>query len=220
MIHRFHVLVIVPLMFLVASADAQPPRQRGPFGRRGPVSGLTYLTSLPEVQKEIGVSSEQAKLIDALLDDLREQRSVFRRGFGRSSEDEEPGQDNRSRFQELYENGEKLLATIFETEQAARLNQLRIQYEGVRALDRSEVAQALALSQTQRQAIQEIRQSGAQSYGDQAARERVQTDMIAVFSGDQKEKWEELTGAAFKFPERRRRSRWRGDRPQRPQRPE
>ena len=230
--------VIVLLLLLVISVQAQPPgrqRGRGPFGR-GPTSPLAFLVSMAEVQKELKVDAVQGKLLDALLDDLREQRGAlrrgaFRRGFnGPRGDRDEQFQEDRRHMQELNEQGEKLLATIFEPEQQARFNQLRIQFEGVRALDRDEITKVLGLTDAQLQVIREIRESDELPDGSRDGEvrrpgQRREADIVAVFTKEQKEKWDHMQGETFAFPPR---SRWfgrrgfrgpgrgGGERPQRP----
>ena len=210
--------VIVVLLLLATIAQAQPPgrpRGRGRFGRGGPSSPLAFLVSMAEVQKELKIDTVQEKLLDALLDDLREQRGAFRGGFnGPPGDREAQFQEYRRHTQKLNRQGEDLLATIFEPEQRARFNQIRIQYEGVRALDRDEVTQVLGLTDTQLQVIREIRErdelpDGSRDREVRRPGQQREADMLAVFTEEQKKKWEDMQGKAFAFP---RRSRWYGRR--------
>ena len=211
--------VIVVLLLLATSVQAQPPgrqRGRGRFGRGGPNSLLAFLVSMAEVQKELKIDAVQEKLLDALLDDLREQqRGAFQGGLnGPRGDREAQFQEFLRHMQKLNRQGEDLLTTIFEPEQRARFNQIRIQYEGVRALDRDEVAQVLGLTDTQLKVIREIRERDEPPDGsrDREVRrpgQQSEADMLAVFTEEQKKKWEDMQGKAFVFP---RRSRWYGRR--------
>ena len=209
MCKSFRMLVVL-LLRLVTSVQAQPPgrqRGRGPFGG-GAAGLLALLASMTEVQKELNVNDIQEKLLDALVSDLREQqRSAFRRGFnGPRGDRDEQLREVRRHMQELNAQGEKLMATIFESEQQVRFNQLRVQYEGVRALDRDEISKALGLTDTQLQVIREIRESddGSRDGGVRRSGQEREADIVAVFTKEQKEKWDHMQGETFAFPPRPR----------------
>jgi ABC-type sugar transport system ATPase subunit len=124
---------------------------------------------------------------------------------------------------------EKKVAEILNKDQMARLKQLELQQEGVRALNRSEVQTALKLSADQKskldkineesraamqQAFQGLRGNNGQQPSDEerrAAREKFQAlqtateaKVLAVLTDAQKKQFEGMQGTKFTFPEGRR----------------
>jgi enterochelin esterase-like enzyme/Spy/CpxP family protein refolding chaperone len=220
------------LFLLVTSAvAAQEPPRRGPggfgrgfgFGREAEASPGTLL-AMPQVRKELATTDEQNQQIDEAVSGLQEQtRSLF--GNFRELQNV-PAEDRAKR---LADAGEKVrearnkfvekIATILDQKQLARLNQLRLQHEGVVALSRTEVADQLSLSAEQRErlrAIQEEARRAGMAGGDfqamsdderrkffsqmQERRRKADADMLLVLTADQQNKLTELKGAEFKFP--------------------
>jgi hypothetical protein len=174
------------------------------------MSPLVLLVSVPDVQNELHVDARQQQLLEALVADLGDQqRGLFRGGF---DEPREPDDDNsrfertRSRWQELSRQSERLILAVFEPKQAERLNQLRLQFESVRALDRAEFLEAIGLTDDQKEQIRQIRDR--ESADREAARDQtrsgrdvVEADLMAVLTDEQKAKWEQMKGEPFTFPE-------------------
>ena len=104
---------LITLLLVTSNVDAQQPgrgRGRGPFGGRGMPEGITFLVAVPEIQKELGLSSDQQELLDALQADLRDQRrGLFRGGFGSPR-----GGDERERYEESLRMREKMRERIQE----------------------------------------------------------------------------------------------------------
>lgn len=199
-------------------------RGRGGFGGRGGGS----LLSIPEVQKELKI--EQAQL--ELLNSLNQQRGSFDREAFRNMTPEQRSEA----FAKMRAEREKKVAEILDAKQVARLKQLELQREGVRALDRDDVANQLKLSADQKQKIdaalaaeREAMRSAFQGFRGQdgqrpsaeqiqAARQKMtemrtatETKINAVLTDAQKSQWKTMQGAPFTFPERQR-----GPRRQRP----
>jgi hypothetical protein len=170
---------------------------------------------MAEVQKELGVSREQQELLEALLSDLRNQRRNLFSGMGSPPE---PGNEQarmeevRKNFRKFGEQADDLVAMILEPKQAERIRELRLQREGVRALDRPDLAKTLELTEPQMKRIREIRTAEAgpaappgQPRPNPQTREtqkRIETEVLSVFTEKQKEAWEKLKGKPFSFPER------------------
>ncbi len=232
MLQRAMVLSILGVLLAAASGLAQPPgRWRGPgsFGRRGMTpDSLTFLTGIPEVQKELELSTEQQELLQALQADFRDQWF----GLGRGGDSDEAREQLREK---IRKSGDELVTTVLEEKQMQRLRQIRLQREGVRALVRTEIVQAIEISDAQLAQIREITDSDsrgeANRQGNNPSGREPRTDpenpedqVLALLTDRQKAKWEELKGPEFAFPERRSRSGRRGfgggERRSRPQRPE
>jgi hypothetical protein len=202
-------VAVAILLLATAHAEAQGPgrgRGRGGFGR-GLGNDLIYLVAMREVREEISIDEEQEQLLDALAADLREQqRAAFRGGFdgppGRPDEDS-PGQDGRSRLRRLADTGEKLIMSVLEPDQATRLRQLRVQYEGLRAFDREPFLAALKLTEIQQEQIREIRSS------DRPAAE-LEAEVRMSLTESQIAQWDQMKGDSFTFPQRRGRFGRRG----------
>ena len=201
-------LALAILVLVATHVDAQGPgrgRGRGGFGR-GMGNDLLYLVGLSEVRNELKIDEEQEELLDALSADLREQQRAAFRGFDGppdGSGDDSPLQDGSGRFRRLGETGEKLIMAVLEPDQATRLSQLRIQFEGLRAFDREPFVAALKLTELQRDQIRGIRAE------DRSASE-LESEVRMSLTEAQIAKWDELKGEAFTFPQRRGRFGRRG----------
>lgn len=211
------------------SAQQAPPRGPGGFNRgfgfrRDAAASPETLLAMPEVRKELVSSDEQNKQIDNAITELQGQ---MRSLFGNFRELQSAAEEDREK--QLAEAGEKLqearrnfvekIATILDQKQLARFSQLRLQREGIVALNRSEVAEQLGLSAQQKEKLQTIqedaRKAGAgagnfQEMSDderrkffsemQDRRRKTEAEMLAVLMADQQNKLTELKGAEFKFP--------------------
>jgi hypothetical protein len=211
--------VLVTLALVSAAAEVHGQgRQRGrqPFGWRGMRDGLVFLATVPEIQKELGLSAEQRELVDALQADLRDQqRGTFRTrpDAPRRSRGEGPQLGAlRQEIEELQRHGEEVLTAILEPDQSQRLRQLRWQHEDLRAFDRDEFIQAMDLSQSQLSTIRQLRQADAQRAASEdsetlvgtqlrARQETLRTEILAQLSNEQKQTWEKMKGPAFEFPD-------------------
>src|SRR5262249_1304762 len=113
------------------------------------------------VQKELSVTEEQKGLIEDMLADLRPA------GGGPNFQDLQNLSDDerRKQFEEFRKQGEErakkaeeMAKMILEPQQFERLNQLRLQREGVGAFGRPEIAKALGLSDDQQAKIRKIQE--------------------------------------------------------------
>ena len=228
MSRMFTMAVLSTFLFLVAAVDGQQSRRgrgRIPFGGRGISGDVAFLASFREVQDELGATSQQRELLESLQSDLTDQR----RGMGRGRGGGPPGtrqgntgpEQMRQRFQTLSRQGEKLVMAVLEPSQVERLRQLRLQWEGTRALERDAVVKSLGLSESQIEKIRGIRadRSSSPSGGEtrsptsqqrQAWRARSDTRVMAVLSDEQKQNWEKMKGKQFDLPDRLTRSDQRG----------
>ncbi len=167
-------------MFVMASAMAviwgqQPPGPgRGGFG--GPFGGpggmqqsLVMLLGAMEVRTEIGIRDDQQKEIDELINEVQdEQRASFdlRAAFEMSEEQRQAQFENaRKKMEATVEKGEQRVAKILDAQQLERLNQLRLQREGLEAFGRSEVVKRLGLTDQQLAKIGDLQQQSLPQFG-------------------------------------------------------
>jgi Spy/CpxP family protein refolding chaperone len=202
----------------------------GGMGFGGPMGGMpvtnSSLLAIPDVQKELGVSDEQKK---ELADVQKQMRAAFA-GFNFRDMQSLSQEEREKRFAETRKKGEEAnkaadekIAKILDAKQLERLGQLRLQRQGVMALTRSEVAKDLGLTEEQQAKIKKIqedaRPQGRGPFGGPGAqppsqeemremfarmqkqREKMQADLLAVLTDEQKAKWSEMKGKEFKFPQ-------------------
>ncbi len=186
------------------------------------------LLTMPEVQKELGMTDEQ----NAKVEDLRgEMRDDFRSAMSgidfqalRDMSEEERDKkmaEIRTKSEELSKQSDAKVAKVLDEKQMKRLKQLQIQREGAAAFTRAEVLGKLALTDEQKAKIKKI-QDDARTQGRpafnpdaspeerqaaiakmQESRAKVLKDIKATLSSDQLTAWSELTGKEFKFPQGR-----------------
>ena len=211
-------------------------------GFPGQGGGIAGLLLMEEVQTELKLTDEQKTKLRDSREELRG-GARGRRGAGAAGEQGTEGtpnfrdmsreerqkfmEDARKRMEEQSKKAEELAKGILNPEQLTRLNELRIQQQGIRAMGRSEVAAALKLTDAQKEAIDDILEAarpqrgqggaggggfggGRPSVEDRekaraAAEERnnkTQADIDAVLTETHKADWAKLQGAKFTFPER------------------
>jgi hypothetical protein len=211
---------------MAASAWAQQggregrDRGRG-FGAGFGGGGLGGLVAMPEVQKELKLSEGDAARLVAAINELRPRRGQGG-GFGDFQNlSEEERQKRMEEFRkQMEENAKKIedkIKSSLTEEQWKRLNELRLQREGVLALERPDVAEKLNLTQEQKDKIKELMADLRPQFGPgrgrrgegggppnfeemRARREKATADILAVLTPAQKSTWETLQGAKFEFP--------------------
>jgi eukaryotic-like serine/threonine-protein kinase len=157
----------------------------------------------PHVQDAIDLSDYQRREID------RMQRNWGRR----TSEAMSRGPEERERQRlELALDQEKKVADLLQPEQLRRFKQIARQYIGPLAFLDPEVVDALGLTTDQKNQLRAILDeagSDATKFGPgrgprprNDAERRALTRMLAVLSGEQRRKWDELTGEPFRFAHR------------------
>lgn len=220
-------LAFLAVAVVAAGVDAQPPR-RGPGGRgagmRGaPGGGPLDLLRSETVRQELKLTAEQEAKLREIAEEVTGQMRDRMSGLRDLSEDE-----RRARFQQFREEArkraEELQAKIKEVlspGQLERLKQIQLQQEGIRALARPEVAEALALTAEQTEQLraiaQELRQKQEEAFSamrglrelepevrekkvaelrekGRQIREAAETKAMAVLTDAQKAKLTELLG--------------------------
>ncbi|NQT16293.1 MAG: Spy/CpxP family protein refolding chaperone [Planctomycetes bacterium] len=179
---RLRVLGLAALAVAVlamAANAAQPPRegQRGGFrgrpGGRGPGMGMrggpggggvANLLRNSQVQEELKLSDEQKDQLEEIGEKVREgMQGIFP---DREAMQDLSDEERRAKMQEAMEKFakerekrapeiEKQIAEVLEKGQFKRLKQIELQVQGVNALRRPDIAQALELSEDQQKEIKE-----------------------------------------------------------------
>jgi len=216
-----HSVLLVLLTVVLVSATAvaqQPGGRRGGFGRSGMPRGLSFLLAVPDIREHLSISDEQEQLFGALIVDLRSQRFAARDRQGPPANPAQPGEFSK-RMDKLTQQGDELIGILLEPKQVKRLHEIRLQYDGVRALNRPDFAKSLRLNEEQQEQILAIR-------GD-SPRGRVNPEqaaqILATLTDEQKETWNRMKGKVYVFPDwladYERGSGRRGRRRNRPRRP-
>lgn len=216
------VLVIVPTAFAQKPIDQDiATRFRGPFGTIQP--GLFALVSQPVVQQELGVTDEQKAKITGILEEMPlpgESIDLAKlQGLNEKEQNEyfaKQRQANSTKITALEEGLKKLLSPS----QLARLDQLEVQAWGAIAVLRPDIAQAVGLSQEQKDKIRQVRKPYPQAPRSQPPRLRTtppaelkkaldewqskkaqkEAEMLNVLDDEQKAKFAEFKGKEFAFP--------------------
>jgi len=259
MFRKVHVaLALAALVLTAALVEAQERGGRGGrgqgqgrggfgaggFGGGGPLA----LLAIEEVQKELKITDDQKKQIETLVNEQRGAGFAgFGRGQGENLRDLSP-EERQKRLEEFRKQAETRakeiedkVKGILNADQSERLAELRLQREGINALNRSEVADKLGLSAEQREKIAKLFEENRPNFGRgggfgggrggagrgaseeerakaaQEARERrekLNADVLGVLNDGQKAAWEEMQGKKFTFPEPQRRGGGRGRQPQ------
>ncbi|HVV99985.1 MAG TPA: hypothetical protein VHB77_06585 [Planctomycetaceae bacterium] len=218
-------LCVMALVATVSVAQAQERRGgggRGGFGGFGGFGGGGIgLLRMETVQTELKLTDDQKKDVTALQEKVREEMPRFERGGQDLTQEERQkrGEEFAKKAQEVNTKAEGELAKILKPEQLTRYEQLKLQREGAIALSQKETADKLALTEDQRKKVQELiaanRESGRGAFNPGAsdeerraaftkmreAREKLQTDLVAVLTPDQKSSWDKMLGAKFEFPQ-------------------
>jgi hypothetical protein len=234
MFRRNAVTIGLVLAGLATAAISQEPRGRGRGpggfmlgGPGGPPNSAVMLLGMPEVQQELAVTDDQRKQLDELTRDVQEQ---MRASFGAVNFQELATlteEDRMQRFDEARKKADEAnrkaddkLGAILDAKQTERLNQLRLQREGVAAFSRPDVVKQLGLNDEQQAKIREIEESSRPQFGApggpvgpggfggppdfaqiEAQRRKAQADVIALLTDAQRAKFETMKGRDFKFSE-------------------
>ncbi len=207
------------LVLLVASgASAQ-------FGRgfRIPpvVSDLMMMSSQP-VQQELKLSDEQAKKINAIATQMRQDAMEIISGLQDLTPEER--EEELPNVMEMVSDSAKELQTqvdeILDEQQTARMNELSLQRRGIDALDDERVIEALKVTDDQKKQLADIRDAAGAKQEDiikeglggdrDEMREKIQAlqketgdKALAVLTTEQRDAFEKLKGAKFDFPRQR-----------------
>jgi Spy/CpxP family protein refolding chaperone len=191
------VVAILAMACGVVLAQQQRQRGGGPGGFGG---GVLFLLGQESVQKELKLTDEQNKKIKELTDKQRESFQGLR---------DLSQEDRRAKMQETAKANDKAIGAILKPEQLKRAKQIALQQQGAGALRNEAVAQALKISEEQKDKIREIQaKSREETQGlgrDEEGRKKRQEIMKAtnekvmgVLTAEQKAKLKEMQGPEFK----------------------
>lgn len=208
MLRRTAALLTVCCLLASAIGIAQERRGGGPGGFGGPPVSNAMLLGIPEVQKELGLSDEQLKLVSGWIGQTQEQLQRVMAGFNfqdlQSLPDEERDQkleEFRQKSDSANRQSDEKLAAILHVPQVARLNQLKLQRGGIQTLLQDDIAQKLSLTDEQRQKLRNLPRESFFPFSPPDVRQQAQTEALAILTDAQKTQWTELRGKEFTFPE-------------------
>ena len=197
--HRLGKCIVVLSLVALATTPALAQRQGGRGGGRGRGPNPLMLLTQKSVQQDLKLSSDQVQKIDDLG---AKQRESFQ-GLRDLSRDE-----RRQKMQELTKQNEQAVAGILNPDQTKRLHQIMLQLRGAGAFTDSKVADALNLTDDQKQKIQTIEEDArnsmreARQSGNREKAQEIRKDSLAkvmnVLTDEQKTKWKDMTGEPFK----------------------
>ena len=131
---------------------------RGPGGGR--IDKATLLGS-EQIQKELKIGEDQAFFVKELVDSQREKSRELFSSLGNIREMSE--EDRRKAFEEMGAKREKLAAeaekeieAFLSEDQRARLDQIALQLQGIRALTDEKVAGKLSITDAQKEQLQAV----------------------------------------------------------------
>jgi hypothetical protein len=164
-----------------------------PDSRLGMRIAPMLLLSRPDVQADLKLSPELAAAADHEIRELRSRAGELK---GKSDA------DTISARRQIDDAQQRWLTTNLSAEQRARLHQIDLQWEGPTALvSRPSIANALSLTETQRQGLAEavtrrdsLRTQGKLRPQDEADLARA---AINVLSDQQKSRWKAMMGRPF-----------------------
>ncbi len=228
-------LAMLLMIAVCSTAQAQGRLGRGSFGGFGG-DPLLSLVRIDKVLEELEVIDDQKEQIQKIVDGSRGERPQV--NFRELSEEEREKAlaEFREKAQARFAEARKKLDDVLLPHQLKRLKEISIQNQGIRALADKELAKAIGMTDEQQEELVSIQEGIAESFrelfrGGQdrenirekmtELREKSQSDIMAVLTDDQKQKFEEMKGEPFKMPERqfrggRRRPGQSGQRPKRP----
>jgi Spy/CpxP family protein refolding chaperone len=208
-------LVLGALALVTPAVLAQRP---GGFGG-GFGGGTLFLLTQKSVQDELKMTDEQVKKVTELQAKEREARGPRDPNVSR--------EERQKKAEEARAATDKALTDILKPEQLKRVKQISWQRQGTRALSDKEVAEALKLTDEQKEKLKTIQddarkemrdlfQAGAGNRDEarkkmEELRKSADEKAQAVLTAEQKTKLKEVTGEPFKgeikLPEFGRRNR-------------
>lgn len=198
---------------------AQPPGGRGGFFGGG---GLIGLVTREDVQQEIQLVDEQREKVLQLAEEARDEMREEMRGMFdqmRDLSDEERRErfgEIRTKMEELNAGVESKLKKALLPHQIERLKQIdfqtRMQSRGEGGLSSRAVAEALDLSDEQREKLEQRAEEVRQELQDKIrqAQAEAREKVLDVLTPQQKAKLQELMGDAFEMRDDNRWDRFRG----------
>ncbi|MBS1724630.1 MAG: hypothetical protein JSS66_16935 [Armatimonadetes bacterium] len=138
--------------------QGRPQGQGGQSGQRGfgmNRGGSFGLLRNTDVQSELKLTDDQKKKLDDLAQSMRPSGGQGGQGGQGGGQGERP---DFQAMQERMKKAEEEVDKILKPDQAKRLEELRLQREGVAALARPEVAKELGLTDAQKKQMEDLQQ--------------------------------------------------------------
>lgn len=193
---------------LPASAQERGQGRGRGFGGGIQISNLQLLQA-EQVQQELKLTDDQKQQVEKIAEENREKAREAFQGDREGA---------FARMREVAQEADEKVADVLKDDQAKRVNEIRLQANGPAALvGDEELARKLNVSREQRQQIREVLRAQGEKTGElfrgrqgEGGRERVRERMeelrketneqlLAVLSDEQKEQWQEMTGAPFEL---------------------
>jgi Spy/CpxP family protein refolding chaperone len=183
----------------------------GPGGFRGPFGGggLVGLAMRDDVQQELQLVDEQQEKVAEVVDETRNQmrdelRDLFSQMGDLSDEERQDRFDQiRSKVEAINASMEKRLKKVLLPHQFDRLKQIelqaRIQQRGAAALTSGELAEALDLTEAQREKLEQRAEEVQQELQEQIRQLQVEArnKILAVLLPEQRAKLDSMMGDQF-----------------------
>jgi hypothetical protein len=161
------------------------------------------------VRKELELRKLQIDMMGDLDDDMSDQiRAAFsNRGPQGNPRSPRGGagwqrllEERFKAIQQIRDQGEKLARVILDSDQTARFGQVRLQYEGTRALARRQFRDQLGVTDEQFKKIRGLlpAQNDRSTLG--RPEKNLDESVLALLSEEQQVKLRELRGQVFEFP--------------------
>lgn len=211
-----------------ATLFAQPGQDRGRGGpggfggQFGGGGGTLGLVMRDEVQEELQLVDEQREKVAAATEEARdkmrdEMRDVFSQMRDLSDEERRAKFDEiRGRMETMNADLDARLKKMLLPHQYERLKQIgvqsQLQQRGASALSSGEVAEALKLTDEQREKLEQRAEEVQQELQEKTRqlRDEARNKMLEVLTPEQRAKLDELMGEQFELPEGEGRFRGRG----------
>jgi hypothetical protein len=179
------------------------------------MGGYAMLVGNEAVQKELKLDDQQIEKAKELADKAREEFGAVREKL-QGLEGEELRTKRQEIMKEMNDSAIKAVGAFLKPEQMARLKQISLQTQGIRAFADPDVAKKLSLTDSQKTDIQAISEEtmeelrGVPFSQDQSDEERTANQkkraeinkgamgkVAAKLNDEQQKTWKELIGAPF-----------------------
>jgi hypothetical protein len=169
-------------------------------------AGHLILLGEKDIQTDLMLDQAERRRFDAIARKFAEQRAEMLQNYQNLSLDE-----RRTRFVELARASEQVTRSVLSDRQIQRLKQIVVQLQGITAFNQPEIADALKLTEPQRQMMRQIEvetfvmlSERSNSADEQTRRDRWQKMMqsamdkcLALLTPTQLVIWKKMTGDPF-----------------------
>lgn len=212
--------IVATMALMVSASMAQGGGGQGRGQGRGMGQGMMggrggNLLAREDVQKELNLTDAQKSKIKAIMDKAAEDRRAMMEEMRNGGGDREA---MTKHMQEAQAKVKKETDAVLNDDQKKRLQEIEIQVQGARALLNPDVQKALGITDAQkksleaaqqknmdrmREMMEEMRNSGGGGGGEemrnamQENQKKLETEMLAVLTAEQKTKFESMKGKKF-----------------------